>query len=182
MTLFVGFIFSGFIPVRRNNYDPLVYHKKKFDFEKWKFIIMATAPGIILHELAHKFVALGFGLDAIFMAFYRNSFTLMLGVFSVISKLTGFGFVLVVPGFVSISGSGTHLQFALTALAGPVVNLILWIGSWYLIKSRKYKKKHYLLLILTSKINMFLFIFNMLPIPGFDGSKVFAELIKFFLG
>ena len=181
MTFFVGYIFSGIIPVRKENYDPLVHYKRGFDFEGLKFAIMATAPAIILHELAHKFVALGFGLDAVFFAFYRNSFTLMLGIFTIISKLTGFGFMFFVPGFVGISGNGTHLQFALTAFAGPLVNLILWLGSLYLLKNRKYKKKHYLLLLLTSRINMFLFIFNMLPIPGFDGYKVFVGLVRAFI-
>ena len=182
MTFFVGYIFSGIIPVRRENYDPLTHYKKRFDYEALKFAILATTPAIILHELAHKFVALGFGLDAVFFAFYRSSFTLMLGVLTIISKLTGFGFMFFVPGFVGISGTGTHLQFALTALAGPFVNLLLWLGSWYLLKNKMYKKKHYLLLFLTQRINMFLFIFNMLPIPGFDGYKVFAELIRVFIG
>ena len=182
MTFFVGYIFSGMIPARRENYDPLVHYKRGFDFERLKFAIMATAPAIIVHELAHKFVALGFGLNAVFYAFYRSTFTLMLGVFTIISKLTGFGFMFFVPGYVSIGGTGTHLQFALTAFAGPFVNLILWLGSWYLLKNKFYKKKHYLLLLLTSRINMFLFIFNMLPIPGFDGYKVFVELIRAFSG
>ncbi len=182
MTFFVGYIFSGIIPVRRESYDPLLHYKRGFDFEALKFAIMATAPAIILHELAHKFVALSFGLNAVFYAFYRNSFTLMLGVLTIISKLTGFGFMFFVPGFVSIGGAGTHLQFALAALAGPLVNLILWLGSWYVLKNKKYKKKHYLLLILTQRINMFLFIFNMLPIPGFDGYKFFIELIRAFIG
>ncbi len=182
MTFFVGYIFSGIIPVRRESYDPLVHYKRGFDFEGLKFAIMATAPAIILHELAHKFVALGFGLDAIFYAFYRNSFTLILGVMTIISKLTGFGFMFFVPGFVGISGNGTQLQFALAALAGPLVNLILWLSAWYLLKNKKYKKNHYLLLVLTSRINMFLFIFNMLPIPGFDGYKVFIGLIRAFIG
>ena len=127
-------------------------------------------------------MALGFGLSATFFAFYRSSFTLMLGILAVISKLTGFGFVFIVPGFVGISGNGTNLQFALAAFAGPFVNLILWLGSWYLLKNKIYRKKHHLLLALTQRINMFLFIFNMLPIPGFDGYKVFTGLIRTFIG
>lgn len=183
MTVFVGYIFSGIIPVKREeHYDPLLHYKRGFDFEGLKFAIMATAPAIILHELAHKFIAIGFGLNAVFFAFYRNTFTLMLGIFTIISKLTGFGFMFFVPGFVSISGNGTHLQFALTAFAGPLVNLILWLGSWYLLKNKLYKKRHYLLLILTQRINMFLFIFNMLPLPGFDGYKVFSGFIRAFIG
>ena len=182
MTFFVGYIFSDMIPVRRESYEPLVHYKKGFDFDALKFAIMATAPAIILHELAHKFVALGFGLNAVFYAFYRSSFTLMLGVLTIISKLTGFGFMFFVPGFVDISGYGTHFQFALAALAGPLVNLILWLGSWYILKNKKYNKKNYLLLILTQRINMFLFIFNMLPIPGFDGYKFYIELVRTFIG
>ena len=182
MTFFVGYIFSDMIPVRRESYDPLVHYKRGFDFDALKFAIMATAPAIILHELAHKFVALGFGLNAVFYAFYRSSFTLMLGVLTIISKLTGFGFMFFVPGFVDISGYGTHLQFALAGLAGPLVNLILWLGSWYILKKKKYNKKNYLLLILTQRINMFLFIFNMLPIPGFDGYKFYIQLIRAFIG
>ena len=182
MTFFVGYIFSGMIPVRRESYDPLVHYKRGFDFEALKFAILATAPAIIVHEMAHKFIALGFGLSATFYAFYRNSFTLMLGILAVISKLTGFGFVFIVPGFVGISGNGTHLQFALAAFAGPFVNLVLWLGSWYLLKNKMYRKKHHLILLLTQKINMFLFIFNMLPIPGFDGYKVFTGIISAFIG
>lgn len=182
MTFFVGYIFSGMIPVRREeHYDPLTHYKRGFDFEGLKFAIMATAPAIILHELMHKFVALGFGLDAVFYAFYRSTFTLMLGIFTIISKLTGFGFMFFVPGFVGISGNGTHLQFALTAFAGPFVNLVLWLLPWYILKYTKYRKKHYLLLTLTQRINMFLFILNMLPIPGFDGYKVFTGLAKAFI-
>ncbi|MBI2542207.1 hypothetical protein HYV80_05855 [Candidatus Woesearchaeota archaeon] len=180
MTFFVGYIFADMIPIRRESYDPLQHYKKRFDFEGLKFAVMATAPAIILHELAHKFVALGFGLDAVFYAFYRSTFTLMLGVFTVIAKLTGFGFMFFVPGYVGISGNGTNLQFALAAFAGPFVNLVLWIVPLYLLKNKLYKKKHYLILILTQKINMFLFIFNMLPIPGFDGYKVFIGLIRSF--
>ena len=182
MTFFVGYIFSDIIPIRRSeSYDPLLHYKKRFDFEALKSAIMATGPAVIVHELAHKFVALGFGLDAVFYAFYRSSFTFLLGIFAIVSKLTGFGFMFFVPGFVSISGTGTHLQFALAAFAGPLVNLILWIGASFLLKYKKYRKKNYVLLILTSRINMFLFIFNMLPIPGFDGYKFFSEMIKVFL-
>ena len=180
MTVFVGYIFSDMLQVKRHSYDPLIYHKRLFDTESLKIAVIATAPAIILHELAHKFVAIGFGLDAVFMAFYRNSFTLFLGFLTIISKFTGMGFMFFVPGFVSISGNGSHLQFALTALAGPLVNLALWLSSSYLLKKKKCNK-YYMPLILTKKINMFLFIFNILPIPGFDGYKIFSELTKSFI-
>lgn len=181
MTVFVGYIFSDIIPARRENYEPLAHYKPGFDFEGLKFAIIATAPAIILHELAHKFVAISFGLNAIFYAFYRQIFTLLLGALTILSKLTGFGLMLFVPGFVGISGTGTSLQYAFAALAGPLVNLILWLGAWIMLKKKLYRRKHYLLLVLTSKINMFLFIFNMLPIPGFDGYNFLRHLMKAFI-
>ena len=181
MTIFVGYIFSDIIPVRREDYEPLIHYKKRFDFEGLKLAVMATAPAIIVHELAHKFVALGFGLNAVFFAFYRQTFTLILGALTILSKLTGFGFMLFVPGYVGISGAGTSLQYAFAALAGPLVNLMLWLGALYLLKKKAYRKKYFLVLALTSRINMFLFIFNMLPIPGFDGYNFLAHLIKAFI-
>ncbi len=182
MTVFVGYIFSGIIPVRRENYDPLLHYKRGFDFEGLKFSIIATAPAIMLHELAHKFIAISFGLNAVFYAFYRQAFTLILGALAVLSKITGFGFMLFVPGYVGISGAGTEFQYALAALAGPMVNLALWLGAAYLLRKKAYRKKYFLILALTSRINMFLFIFNMLPIPGFDGFNAFSHLIRVFTG
>mgnify|MGYP001583119008 CR=1 FL=1 len=180
MTVFVGYIFSDMIPARRDNYDPLLHYKRGFDFEGLKFAIMATAPAIIIHELAHKFVAISFGLNAVFFAFYRQTFTLILGALAIFSKLTGFGLMFFVPGYVGISGTGTSIQFAMTALSGPLVNLALWLGSWLLLKKRLYKRKYHLILALTGRINMFLFIFNMLPIPGFDGYNFLMHLIRSF--
>ena len=33
MTIFVGYIFSDIVPVRRESYDPLIHYKRGFDFE-----------------------------------------------------------------------------------------------------------------------------------------------------
>ena len=85
-----------------------------------------------------------------------------------------------VPAYVSIFGDGTALQYSLIAFAGPFVNLFLWIGSLIILKTMKIKHRYIPLLVLTSRINMFLFIFNMIPIPGFDGYKVFSGLLSIF--
>ena len=42
------------------------------------------------------------------------------------------------------------------------------------------KKKHQLYLFFFKQINMFLFILNMIPIPGFDGFNFFISLFKAF--
>lgn len=179
MTLFVGFIFTGVFKKPRHHeaYDPLEHYKRiKFgiDWDDFKFAIYVTAPAIVIHELFHKFVAMGFGLTAVFHAAY---FWLGLGL---LLKLMNFGFIFFVPAFVSISGGGTAMQYALTAFAGPFANLLMWLIPAYLLKIHQVPKKTIAFAALTARINMFLFIFNMLPIPGFDGSKVFGALFNIF--
>jgi Zn-dependent protease len=175
MTLVVGFIFSGMFrkPVS-DDYDPLKQAKHGFFSDDFKFAVMIAAPAIILHELGHKFVALSFGLEAVFEAAW---FFLLL---ALMMKIMNFGLIFIVPAYVSIFGRATPLEFSMVAFAGPAINLILWLGTALSLKKKLLPKKYDYLLALTSKINMFLFIFNMLPIPGFDGSKVFMGLIQYF--
>ncbi len=169
MTAFVGFIFSGFIRIKQTHYPQL------FDFENFKFACYLTAPALIFHELAHKFVAMGFGLEATFHAAY---FWLLIGA---VLRLIGAPFIFFVPAYVSIPAAANlvPLQYSAIAFAGPFMNALLWLGSWVYLKAQnRISRKKFLLLYLTKQINMFLFIFNMLPIPGFDGSKVFSGLIQ----
>lgn len=176
MTAIVGYIFSGIFkkPITDENYDPIKQYKYGFNVDDFKFAAIVTAPAVIFHELGHKFVALGFGLEATFQAAW---FFLALGL---IMKFMNFGFIFFVPAYVSILGRATPLEFGLVAFAGPAVNLVLWLGSLAAVKYNLFPKKYNPFLLLTGKINMFLFIFNMLPIPGFDGSKVFTGLIQAF--
>ncbi len=175
MTLVVGYIFSGLFkkPVEED-YDPLKQLKQGFFSDDFKFAVIIAAPAIILHELGHKFVALSFGLEAVFQAAWFFLFLALL------MKLMNFGFIFIVPAYVSILGRATPLESSLIAFAGPLVNLTLWLGAALALKKRLFSNKHNAALLLTSKINMFLFVFNMLPIPGFDGSKVFMGLVQYF--
>jgi Zn-dependent protease len=172
MTAALGFIFKDIFKKPSEPYEPLTYYKKRFDFESFKFAIMVTAPAIILHELAHKFVALAYGLAAVFHAHY-----FFLGV-GILLKLLNFGFIFFIPGYVMYSTLATNFQTAAIAIAGPLVNLLLWLGSAFMLKQKNIKKKYIPLLFLTKRINMFLFIFNMLPIQPFDGGHFFHALIQ----
>ncbi|MBW2970976.1 hypothetical protein KY320_02325 [Candidatus Woesearchaeota archaeon] len=171
MTAFVGFIFSDIFK-RFQAREVLDYLKPGFDWDSFKFAALVTAPGLILHELAHKFVAMGFGMQATFHAAYV---WLVIGL---LLKLLNFGFIIFVPAFVSILGSGTNLQFAVIAFAGPAMNLLLWLGTDFAFKKGMIKPKQQRVAFLTREINKFLFIFNMIPLPMFDGFKVFSNLIK----
>jgi Zn-dependent protease len=182
MTLVIGFIFKDAFPRRPKvevippeGYDPLK-NMRRFKWDDFWFAVAVVAPSIILHEFGHKFSALSFGLSAEFHAAYT---WLAVGL---ILKLISFGFMFFVPAYVSIAGMGTPLEYAIIAFAGPLINLVLWLGSAALLKSKRLKRKMhhdvYHVLFLTSKINMFLFIFNMLPIPGFDGWGFFSNLFE----
>jgi Zn-dependent protease len=165
MTLAVGYIFMDLF--RRQPYG--------FDKKAFMFSCLVTAPALIAHELAHKFVALSFGLEATFHAAY---FWLALGI---LLKMVRFNFIFFVPAYVSIgNGIVTPLASGLIAFAGPALNLVLFIVSWALLRQKKMKKNTYVFLQVTKQINLFLFVFNMLPIPFFDGLKVYQGLYQTF--
>jgi len=146
------------------------------------YAVALVAPAVIFHEFGHKFMAMFFGHTATFHAAYT---WLLLGI---ILKLMNFGFIFFVPAYVSIPAGLPPLQNALVSFAGPLVNLIFWLGSaaiikYYYSKNVHLTKKQKNMLVYWSffkKINMFLFIFNMLPIPMFDGFHVYTSLWAFF--
>jgi Zn-dependent protease len=174
MSAVVGYIFSDLLARFRPAKDPLLeFRGNMFQWENFKFAVYVTAPAILLHELGHKFVAMSFGMQATFHAAY---FWLGIGV---LLKLMNFPFIFFVPAYVSIFGMGTPIQSAISSVAGPAVNALLWLLS-SLVLRMKIRKKYVPLIFLTGKVNMFLFIFNMIPIPGFDGYQFFSGIIHSF--
>jgi len=175
----LGFIFQHFFrkynPLSDKVYDPLKHFKQVRKGNLW-YSILAVAPAVVLHELGHKFVALALGIQATLYASYGF---LALGV---ILKIANAPFLFFIPGFVS-HGGGTPGQIALVSIAGPATNLVLWIVSIYLIRNMKrfkIKDKYFPILNLSKNINMFLFFFNMIPVPPFDGYHFFSSLLKLF--
>ncbi len=182
MSLAIGFIFKDSFPrpVARKH-DPIKEWKEslsgKSDQEALLFAILIAAPAVILHEMSHKFVALFFGISATFHAAYT---WLLLGVFL---KMLNFPFIFFIPGYVSYASEGVPLvQSALISIAGPLMNLLLFVGAWAILKYGKVKsRKWQLALYLTKSINLFLFIFNMIPIPPFDGGSFFMDVFRMFV-
>ena len=119
---------------------------------------LTVGIGFLLHELAHKFTALHYGCSAHFHANKK-----MLGLAVIFSF---FGFVFAAPGAVRIQGVISKKQHGKIAAAGPITNLLLALLFIPL-----------LLLGMPfagygAGINAFLALFNLLPIPGLDGSTV----------
>lgn len=181
MTLILGFLFKDtFRPTPTYSDDPLKAFKKPRT--KWKDFLFATAiiaPSIVLHELAHKFTAMGYGLEATFHAFYANPTTLIIGVIAIAAKLFGTGLVFLIPGYVRVLGEASAGQHALIAFAGPAIHLLFLItAKAYLRLKKKLTERQRQFATLTANVNGLLFLLNMLPIPGIDGHAVYTGLIQ----
>lgn len=168
LVLSIGYIFTSFIK------DPTRYYSFGFNWQDFKFALLVAAPGIVIHELLHKFTAIFFGLSANFYIFWAG-----LGI-AVFLKLISSPFLLIAPGYVAISGNATQLQSTLISFAGPFANLLIWFIAYLILNSAKrLSRQQAVLLYLTKKINLTLFIFNMIPIPPLDGFKVFYGLFTY---
>lgn len=162
MTLGVGYIFMDLFKVPRVT---------AFDWHAFGRSCLVTAPAIILHELGHKFVAVAFGADATFHAAYAF---LVIGLFL---KLIKSPLIFLVPAYVSFSATLTGGETALVAFAGPAINGLLYLASLIILKQTLSPRWH-AFWRMTRKLNGLLFIFNLLPLPGFDGFHVFSALFS----
>ena len=175
MTFAIGYIFSDFFKREPlEGYDPLAYYKKPQLWENIKFASMIAAPAVVLHELAHKFIAMAFGAAATLHAPYFWYFAVVL------LKLMKFPLLFFVGGYV------THtplppLESSVVSIAGPLTNLVFWLSCWMIVKFGLVHKKYYKILVPVAKLNMFLFIFNMIPLPGFDGYNFISGLFRAFV-
>ena len=130
----------------------------------WQFVVamgvslVTVGVGFLLHELAHKVVAVRYGQHAEFRADYT---------FLALAVAGGLaGFIFAAPGAVYHRGRLTDAQHGHIALAGPVTNLalaVLFVPVLFvapLVGQRGIQ------------INLLLAAFNMLPIGGLDGRTV----------
>ncbi|HIH58503.1 MAG TPA: M50 family metallopeptidase [Nanoarchaeota archaeon] len=163
ITLALGYIFSGFI--QRPKDDP--FSLKKFSWKDILFAASIATPAVVLHEFGHKFVAMAFGLAASFHVFWAG---LVLGV---LLKMIASPFLFLAPAYVSIPAGATALQSTLIAFAGPGVNLLLWgISALVLTYKKKMSEQELFAWAISRKLNLFLFWFNLIPIPPLDGWAV----------
>ena len=180
MTVAIGYIFSKFFKrAPQEGYDPLTYYRKNPILEDIKYGAMIAAPAVVLHELAHKFTAMGFGASATLHA--PSFFGIPYGMYLLVILLIHLNFPILffVGGYVSHTAL-PPLASSMVAFSGPLINLVLWLGGMSLIKYKLIDRKYYMTIGMMAKLNMFFFIFNMIPLPGFDGFSVFAGLVQVF--
>lgn len=121
--------------------------------------------GFILHELAHKYVAQNYGLRA---EFRLNMTGLLLTAISVVSPIK-----FIAPGAVVIAGFADKNQMGRTALAGPLVNIIL-TSVLLIVLPALGSSGVYRAVLAGAAINAFLALFNLIPFSVLDGQKVYV--------
>ncbi len=130
------------------------------------FFAITVGTGFVLHELAHKYVAIQFGGYAEFKMWVQGL------IFALLTSLIGLVFV--APGAVYIyAPKVTKMQNALISLAGPLTNLILALVFSALGLVFPLSTGGMDIWFFASKINIWLGLFNMIPIFPLDGSKIF---------
>ena len=137
------------------------------------FIISAVGVGtaFIFHELAHRQVAIKFGAQAEYRAWKTGLILTIL-----LPLLTMGKFLFAAPGAVYIYGPNiTRKENGIISAAGPVTNLVLGIIFFILTLLFPITSTGFsigLVFLYGQIINFWLGLFNMLPIPPLDGSKI----------
>jgi len=132
-------------------------------------MLVGVGTGFVLHELAHKFVAMRYGAYARYQIWETGlAFALLLAV------ATRGLFVFAAPGAVYIySPNITRGQNGIISIAGPLTNL--FVGVFFVGLGAMFPMPYLQLMSMgAASINFFLGFFNMLPLPPLDGSKVIA--------
>jgi len=138
--------------------------------------LLTAGVGFLLHEIAHKVVAVRFGQVAEFRADYGMLFL------AVVSSLAGFIFA--APGAVYHRGRLTAREHGLIALAGPVTNALLAVVFLPVFFLGVLVGSDFLALAGSRglTINLFLATFNMLPFGPLDGKTVLGWSKTVFAG
>ncbi len=170
MAFAIGYIFSGYFSRRHDYSDPIAYYEKHSQWDNIKQAAIIAGTGVVLHELAHKFVAMSFGATATLKAPY------LMYAIVIAMRALNFPILFFVGGYVSHSPLAAFPS-ALVALAGPLTNFLIWAFIRFSVKNNILREYHDILIPM-ARINLFLAIFNMVPIPGFDGAHFFQSLIR----
>jgi len=199
MVLAGGFIFQHFlqqqlfVATADSDHPEHTYNANRQWWLTFKIACLIAAIAIVLHEFGHKIAALYFGLNAsmhapyLFLAIAVVLVLLRSPIIFFIGGYVEYACNQLAPSASCILAAGYYYPSSWSvmwiALWGPLVNLIIFLICYLMLSNKKttkwLKKKgkyHIPTFIMLKQVNLFLFIFNMIPIPGFDGWGVFSNL------
>ena len=140
-------------------------------FEALPIAALGVGSGFILHELAHKYVAIRYGAHAEFRMWSTG--LILAIILPIVTGLIGRPFLFAAPGAVYIFDHVSRKQNGLISLAGPATKVVL--GVLFIFLGLLFDGAFFSRLFLSAaSINFFLGFFNMIPIFPLDGSKVLA--------
>lgn len=146
-------------------------------FFVYSFAIAAATAGVgfVLHELAHRTVARNYGYSATYEVWWWGVIACLAA-----AILTQGNLVFAALGAVYISprASSIYLDersfrraYGIISASGPSMNLLLALGFFALQGMGGYLS---IIGAVGMQINLWLAAFNLIPVPPFDGSKIFA--------
>lgn len=138
----------------------LIYSAEKSFLFSILVAAFTVGLGFLAHELMHRYMARRFKKHA---EFHANNQMLIIAIL-----MSFLGVIIAAPGAVYISGMVSRRENGIIALAGPATNLVLallFIPLFWVIPSIAYYG---------FMINALMGMFNLIPLPGFDGEKVLA--------
>ena len=125
--------------------------------------ICLVVLSFLFHEFGHKFVAQKAGMWSEYRMFPLGL------VLTIVTSF--FGFLFAAPGAVYIEGNCTKETNGKISIAGPMVNIVL--AAIGIIGCLTINHSGWVIFfLLLANLNAFLALFNLLPIPPLDGSKI----------
>jgi len=158
----------AFTLLYRNNYSVLLFFEYNLG-NNLKYVglfgmcLILVLVSFLFHEFGHKFVAQRFGLWSEFRMWPAGL------VLTIVTSLLGFLFAS--PGAVMIAGNMDKSMNGKVSIAGPAVNIVLAAIGIVGILLTNYSG-WVIFFLLLANLNAFLALFNLIPLPPLDGSKI----------